>query len=172
MIDGRRHEFGVSGKLLNDNVLMYDRQTESLWSQILMQAVTGPMTGTPLETIPLENTRWEDWKRRHPETLVLSLNTGYNRPYMRDPYRIADGGALVVFFGGEVKIYPLSELDDVKDLPLRDEVGNQTVLIHFDEENENAWATDEDGAVVDSFTSYERAITNFFPQSEVFEAKK
>lgn len=157
---------------MDDNVLMYDRRTESLWSQILRQAVTGPMTGTPLETIPVENTRWEDWKKKHPDTLVLSLKTGYNRPYMRDPYGIRDHRALVVSTGGEAKIYPLKELDDVKNLPLRDQIGDRTVLIHFDKKNENAWATDETGTVIESFTAYTRALNDFFPESEIFKARK
>ena len=65
---------------------MYDHRTESLWSQILSKAVTGPMTGTPLRTFPLVETSWKDWKSHHPDTLVLSIKTGYTRPYHQDPY--------------------------------------------------------------------------------------
>jgi hypothetical protein len=78
--------FGVSGLLYKANVLMYDRQTESLWSQVLRKAVTGPMTDTPLTVLPSTLTTWKRWKKRHPDTLVLSLETGHRRDYTRDPY--------------------------------------------------------------------------------------
>ena len=106
--------FGVSGLLYRRNVLMYDRQTESLWSQIAAKAVTGPMAGASLEILPAEHTSWEDWKTRHPDTQVLSFNTGYSRNYSRDPYRdmqLDRREAAAVFSAGQVKLYPLRELE-------------------------------------------------------------
>jgi len=78
--------FGVSGLLYKSNVLMYDRQTESLWSQVLSQAVTGRMSGSQLKVLPSSLTTWEQWSRQHPGTVVLSMETGYNRDYSKDPY--------------------------------------------------------------------------------------
>ena len=69
--------FGVSGLLYNSDVLLYDRETESLWSQILGKAITGPMQGMQLQSIPVIHTSWEAWRERHPETYVLSRDTGY-----------------------------------------------------------------------------------------------
>ncbi|MCK5287235.1 MAG: DUF3179 domain-containing protein, partial [Thermodesulfovibrionia bacterium] len=83
---GKELTFGVSGLLYKSNVLMYDHQTESLWSQVKGKAVTGPMTGTPLQILPSTLTTWSKWKKRFPETEVLSTETGYMRDYSRDPY--------------------------------------------------------------------------------------
>jgi hypothetical protein len=63
--------FGVSGKLLYDTLVMFDRQTESLWSQLYGAAVDGPMAGARLAFFPSVFTEWEAWLQQHPETLVL-----------------------------------------------------------------------------------------------------
>ena len=81
-------EFGVSGLLYQSNVLMYDRggEPEALWSQLKAEAVSGSMAGEGLEVLPVDLTSWSDWRARHPETLVLSMDTGHDRDYGRDPY--------------------------------------------------------------------------------------
>ena len=80
-------EFGVSGLLYNSNVLMYDRaETESLWSQMKSEGVSGPGAGEKLTVLPMELTSWEVWQARHPNTDVLSPETGYNRNYKANPY--------------------------------------------------------------------------------------
>ena len=58
-VNGREFTFGVSGLLYKSNVLMYDKETESLWSQVKNQAVTGPMTGAKLKVLPSSLTAWE-----------------------------------------------------------------------------------------------------------------
>ena len=63
--------FGVSGKLLLNAMVMYDRQTDSLWSQFLGEAVEGPLTGTKLEFVSSQLTTWSAWKGEYPDTLVL-----------------------------------------------------------------------------------------------------
>jgi len=78
--------FGVSGLLYQSDVLLYDHKTGSLWSQLMAQAVTGPRTGERLKMLHIEHTTWRDWQRRHPESRVLSRNTGYFRDYDHDPY--------------------------------------------------------------------------------------
>ena len=83
---GRTLHFGVSGLLYNSDVLLYDRETESLWSQLQGQAITGPLKGAPLKQIAMAHTSWGDWLKRHPDTLLLSRNTGFKRDYERDPY--------------------------------------------------------------------------------------
>jgi len=81
-------EFGVSGLLYNSNVLMYDRtgKTASLWSQLAKQAISGPVANKSLKALPLELTTWKDWQTRHPNTKVLSTETGHHRNYNRSPY--------------------------------------------------------------------------------------
>lgn len=86
IIDGQAVEFGTSGKLYNSNLLMYDRLTESYWSQALGMAVKGELTGYELNLIPFDVITWGDWKKLHPDTLVLTIDTGYIRSYATDPY--------------------------------------------------------------------------------------
>jgi hypothetical protein len=63
--------FGVSGLLLNENLVLYDEATDSRWSQIRAEAVRGPMAGTPLEVLPSSVTTWSDWRADHADTDVL-----------------------------------------------------------------------------------------------------
>jgi len=86
IIDGKTVEFGTSGKLYNSNLLMYDRLTESYWSQALGMAVKGELSGYQLNLVPFDVITWKDWKLLHPETLVLTTDTGYIRSYATDPY--------------------------------------------------------------------------------------
>jgi len=83
-------EFGVSGKLYESNLLMYDRraheENESLWSQVLGEAVVGPRTGTKLEIVRSDAVQYSKWKDAHPDTRVLSQDTGAVRSYGSDPY--------------------------------------------------------------------------------------
>ena len=78
--------FGTSGKLYQSALVMYDRQTESLWSHFTAQAVAGVLTGAQLQTIPVALVSWRDWRHAHPRGLVLSRDTGFDRPYGRNPY--------------------------------------------------------------------------------------
>ncbi len=79
--------FGTTGKLVNSNLLMYDRQTESEWPQILGRAISGDMRETSLEEIPLVWITWKLWKERgSTEAPVLSTETGFTRSYGQDPY--------------------------------------------------------------------------------------
>ncbi|MHA7646953.1 DUF3179 domain-containing protein [Nitrosopumilus sp. S4] len=85
-INGQEVEFGTSGKLYNSNLLMYDRLTESYWSQALGTAVKGDLTGYQLNLIPFDVMTWGDWKTLYPNTLVLTTDTGHIRSYATDPY--------------------------------------------------------------------------------------
>lgn len=80
---GTRHEFGTSGFLYRSNKLMYDRATHSLWSTLEGKPVVGPLVGQGIELarLPVVTTTWREWKNRHPDTRVLSLETGYERNY-------------------------------------------------------------------------------------------
>jgi len=78
--------FGTSGKLVNSNLVMYDRATESYWPQILGVAVTGSQKGRTLEQFPVIWTRWNKARGKYPNAVVLSRDTGFIRSYGRDPY--------------------------------------------------------------------------------------
>jgi hypothetical protein len=81
--DGRRYDFGSSGLLYRSNKLMVDRQTRSLWSQLRGRAVIGPAAAgeVALAALPSVIARWRDWRAAHPESDVLSLETGHARRY-------------------------------------------------------------------------------------------
>lgn len=86
VIKGESIEFGTSGKLWNSNLVMYDRKTDSLWSQIKGEAIVGEMTGTTLETLPSDTMEFGVWKENYPSGEVLSRDTGIRRNYEEDPY--------------------------------------------------------------------------------------
>lgn len=86
IIDGQEVEFGTSGKLYNSNLLMYDRLTESYWSQAIGMAVKGELSGHKLNLIPFDVITWGDWKLLHSDTLILTTDTGFIRSYATDPY--------------------------------------------------------------------------------------
>jgi hypothetical protein len=85
-VDGRPETFGVSGKLYESNLLMYDKTTESLWSQIIGEAVVGERTGAKLSLYPSQVISFKDMKSRYPDAQVLSVKTGYSRDYTFYPY--------------------------------------------------------------------------------------
>ncbi len=78
--------FGVSGLLYRSDLLLYDRETESLWSQISSQAVTGASRGQRLTLVRSRMQRWRTWRELHPDTTVLTRATGHRRNYGRSPY--------------------------------------------------------------------------------------
>lgn len=79
-------DFGVSGLLFNSDLVMFDRQTESLWPQIEGEAVAGALTGATLERIPVQMISWQTFLDQNPDGWVLSRETGFNRDYGRNPY--------------------------------------------------------------------------------------
>ncbi|MFQ5699896.1 MAG: DUF3179 domain-containing protein [Myxococcota bacterium] len=85
-LEGGVRHFGVSGLLYRSDVLFYDRESESLWSQIEARALTGRARGTRLHLLRSQMTRLALWRQAHPETLVLARDTGYERDYSRNPY--------------------------------------------------------------------------------------
>ncbi len=84
--DGKSEIFGVSGKLYESNLLMYDKDTESLWSQIQGEAVVGDRTGEKLMILPSQVISFKGFKSHYPQATVLSNKTGYQRDYSFYPY--------------------------------------------------------------------------------------
>ena len=104
IVNGNEVEFGTSGKLYQSNLLMYDRWTDSYWSQGLGMAVTGKLSGIQLKTIPFDVITWGDWKKLHPDSLVLTTDTGHLRSYATDPY--GD------YYTDPRIIFPVDNMDD------------------------------------------------------------
>ena len=86
ILNGSETTFGVSGLLYNTNLIPFDRQTNSNWSQILNTSVNGDLLGTKVDLIPLFETSWKTWKTLYPNTKVVSKNTGFARTYGVSPY--------------------------------------------------------------------------------------
>jgi hypothetical protein len=95
--------FGTSGELYDSDLVMYDRQTQSLWVQFLGEAVAGVLTGTELADYPVQTISWKEWRGTHPDSWVLSKDTGFDRPYGTNPYTGYDNiGASPFLFRGRL----------------------------------------------------------------------
>ncbi len=189
-IEGQVLDFGVSGLLYNSDVLLYDRQTESLWSQLMTTAVTGPMKGRRLTALPVAHTAWVDWRRRHPQTLVLSPDTGHQRDYQRDPYAGYVQSEQVMFplrfksqrfhpkesvmsvtLDGHFKAYPLSELERTV-TPFTDRIGDHPVHVEYDAAHHTGRVLDAAGQEIPSVIGFWFAWYAFHPETEVYTASK
>lgn len=183
--------FGVSGLLYNSDVLLYDRATQSLWSQILSSAISGPLKATVLPEVPLTHTSWADWRRRHPATEVLSTDTGFERDYGRDPYAGYDRMQQLMFdvqhrdarfplkewvlglrVNGTAKAYPFSVLERAVDRAgeLNDSVGGQRLRIRYDRRHRTAEAFDAQGRPLAGTMAFWFAWVAFHPRTEVLRA--
>jgi len=168
-------------------VLFYDRETESLWSQIRREAVTGPMTGTHLKPIPSRLTTWKRWKELFPNTVVLSTKTGYARDYTRDPYRGYRSSPFSFFrspkpppylpskelvlgleYGGAIKAYPFSVLRKSRS-PVTDTLGKVEIRVYFDRDSEDAYATLGTGERLPGLVSYWFVWYSFHPKTAIFK---
>jgi len=78
--------FGTSGRLFNSSLVMYDRETESLWTHFNGAAVVGELVGTELELLPMQTLSWESFLQANPDALVLTRETGFDRSYGQNPY--------------------------------------------------------------------------------------
>ena len=163
-VEGEVLEFGVSGKLVMNVLVMYDRQTDSLWSQLLGRAIRGPMEGKELAFLPAWQTTWQDWKERHPQTLALVK--GYSGRY--DPYdsyyasgasgvigetrqddRLAPKQFVIGVSVGEAAMaFPFSALS--QEPVVNSQVGDLPVLVVFDPETASgvAYSRRVDGQVL------------------------
>jgi hypothetical protein len=83
VVGGTKRTFGTSGLLYRSNKLMFDAETMSLWSTLEGGPVIGPLAGSSLRlnALPVVTTTWGEWRRKHPRTTVLSIDTGFKRDY-------------------------------------------------------------------------------------------
>ncbi|WOO39501.1 DUF3179 domain-containing protein [Rubellicoccus peritrichatus] len=104
--EGVSHEIGTSGFLYRSNKVMYDKATQSLWNTFSGEPVLGPLVGKgiQLDTYSVVTTTWGEWKKRHPKTLVLSLDTGHRRDY-------GEGAAYRDYFATDELMFTVPVLD-------------------------------------------------------------
>ena len=190
--NGRRLQFGVSGLLYNSDVLLYDRETESLWSQLLRRGISGEYADAVLRTLPAYHTTWRDWRNLHPQTEVLTTDTGAFRDYDVDPYKGYYESAATYFpatpeaprkfhpkeivlgivAGDAAKAYPFSELEQNEKSKVRDVVNGREIIIHWNAEAQAARAEWPDKKQEgESVRAFWFAWFAFHPQTEIFQAE-
>ncbi len=178
ILNGKAVEFGTSGKLYRSDLVMYDRLTDTYWSQVLGQGIAGELAGAKLKPVPLDTVRWADWKKQHPDTLVLSRETGFPQYLASGRYDITDlygtdrpgfAGIGVDFrdtrlasndivygvsINGRAKAFEENAVKNAK--LVNDEVGGQKILVLWDDALQTArfYRTDlifsmKDGSTVD-----------------------
>ena len=199
-VKGKTLHFGVSGLLYNSDILLYDRETHSLWSQILAKSVNGSLVGTPLRSIPVAHIRWQDWKKQHPHTKVLSTDTGYSRNYNQSPYGNYDQNRSIYFplsaksnqyhpkervlgvcIKQRCKAYPFVELVRSGKRSITDTFASQRLIINFDPDNRDGQVLSHAGNVgevgsstanlVASVNSFWFAWFAFHPQTEIYKTE-
>ena len=116
-VDGRVLTFGVSGKLRNSDMVMYDRETQSWWQQAIGEGIVGEMTGKVLTPLPTWMESWAEFAARNPEGLVMA-EPGWPRQYGRNPYVGYDTASRPFLYSGEMPphdIHPLARVLRVGD---------------------------------------------------------
>lgn len=117
-VDGAELDFGVSGMLRNSDMVMYDRQSDSLWQQITGEGIVGAYTGKELRMIPSQMISFERFVEAHPDGRVLSRETGFRRDYGHNPYRgyeFGKGPIMPVKQTRDTGLRPMEKLVVLKD---------------------------------------------------------
>ncbi len=189
-VRGKTLKFGVSGLLYNSDVLLYDRQTETLWSQILSKAVNGPMKGQKLTMVPSSQTSWSSWLKKQPNTKVLSTDTGFSRDYRRSPYGDYDQNTSTYFpvsarsgayhpkervlgitINGKHKAYPFVELGKLRTNSVKDNFQGQNLTINFDVANRDGQVLNANGTPLELVNGFWFAWYAFHNDTAIFKAK-
>jgi hypothetical protein len=155
-LNGQEYEFGVSGMLRESDMVMFDRQTESLWQQITGEAIVGSLAGRKLTIVPSQTVSFETFQTQFPDGEVLSRNTGFDRAYGQNPYAGYESRGrpivtanisstkipmqlrrspleriLAVSIDGQIKAYPFTVLRRAG--VLEDHIGSASIVIFFDD---------------------------------------
>ena len=187
-IENKAHTFGVSGLLYNSDVLLYDRQTESLWSQLMTQAVSGQHKGRQLQSLPVLQTSWQNWKTKFPDTLVLSTETGYSRNYNDSPYAAylkspqtmfplssvsrryhPKQAVLGIEVNGQFKVYPFIELEK-GGAEFSDTFNGNSMIIRYDKKYRTASIFNQQGKQLPAVKTFWFAWYAFHPKTKVYVA--
>lgn len=161
VVDGRELTFGVSGYLYHNNLVMYDHQTNTLWSQLLGQAIRGAQRRTFLQARPSILMPWSEWQVEYPHTTILSANrmsrdassiidpyagyylsqsAGMMGPEFTDERLPPKSLVLGLRSGNQAYAYPL---ETIRSLGLENQlVGNQHILLVYDKEMDSIFVYD------------------------------
>lgn len=178
--------FGVSGKLVNSNLVMYDRKTETLWQQLGGEAIVGEKVGQTLKLFPVDTVVWKDWKKLHPDTQVLSQDTGFSRDYSVYPYGSYEQDRSIYFpsegendtrlhpkqivwgieINGKYKAYDDKKLSEIGSLD--DQFSGVNLMIERNKEGQ-VRITKEDGSPIIPDRSMWFAWVSFHKETELFK---
>lgn len=165
VIGGQTLNFGVSGLLFDNNLVLFDRASDSLWSQMRVEGICGRFARTAPTLLPVVQSTWAAWKSLHPETTVVSFDQGVSRNYNQYPYgnydRIGDTSLLFpqsfvdprrppkelvlgIRQGTAAKAYAYGGLGERT--AVNDVVGDRAVVVVYDAEAQMAVAFSRDVA--------------------------
>jgi hypothetical protein len=167
-------------------VLLYDHQTESLWSQLMEKAVSGDLAGTSLTVLPAIRVKWASWRKQYPDTLVLSTETGYHRNYSIDPYEGYYRIGTLMFPVGNVRMdlspkkrilgininadsraFPIDELGARPGIH-KDKLGGKDIQITVDQDGQIVAVEDQKGQPIAHIFAYWFAWQAFHPETDVY----
>ena len=178
-LGGKELTFDFAAGLIEDNLLMVDRETGSVWSQLAGKAISGSMENVPLEAVPSIQATWRFWRSEHPGTRVMIFEGEEGDPYVyRAPGRgrPAAGGShdtselgLGLSVAGESWFFPLSELDRTA-TPLTITIGGEMVTLHYQADAFTAWAENAAGDLLVGVLAYRTGWMAFSPDSRLFSA--
>ena len=181
-LGGRELTFDFASGLIDDNLLVVDRETNTVWSQLAGKAVFGQLEGTAFKAMPSMQTTWKFWRQEHPDTEVMVIEGREGRPYLYQDFipgtrRQRTGEhdtstlGLGLAVGVESWFFPLAELDGAA-TPMKMGIGGQAVTIGYNAEGLTAWARDQDGNMLVTVIAYERGWKSFFPDSRRYAAQR
>ena len=147
---------GVSGKLIRNVLVMYDRETDSLWPQLTGTAIEGPLEGETLEFLPAVHTTWAEWSKQFPDTLALRKGYFGDRDNYDSYYASGRTGVIPETFqddrlyvkeyvigvqdNGWQSAYPFSVLNE--EPVVNDTIGSRPIVVAFDENTGSGQAFD------------------------------
>jgi hypothetical protein len=146
--------------------------------------------GEKLEAFPVSHTTWRDWVKQHPDTQVLSTDTGYSRDYGRNPYRGYEQSRQLYFgvnqrapdtyhpkeqvigleIDGVFKAYPFAELEKNNQSQFKDSINGVSITIDWDSENRSVELFDSSGKRIAGIQGFWFAWFAFHPDTLVFKA--
>ena len=148
VINGQKTEFGVSGLLYNSNLMPYDRNSNSTWSQMRLDCVNGDLIQTQINTIQVVETTWATWRKMYPSSVVMTEETGIDRPYGFYPYGDYRTSSSLIFpvdydpkglhpkkrvlgieAGGSSKVFPIDLFAGDSITVKQDQIGSQTIVV-------------------------------------------
>jgi len=173
-LDDRVLTFDFALGLVHDNLLISDRETNSLWSQLHGKAIAGPEKDVPLRMVASIQTTWRHWHGMHPDSKVGMRQGDWGRRYwyhdpgkkQRRPEHDTSVLGLGVTMKGEALFVPLRAVED-GDYRVR--LGREQIVIHARPSEFTAWAESNEGELLSAVLVYEPGWRSFFPGTRVFD---